>query len=178
MIFDAQIRGAKRKLIGIANRNAFYYVLDRATGEFVAGKPYAKQTWATGLNPKGRPIPVPDAEPSTEGNLVWPNANGATVWFSPSYDPQTSLVYVATREIGARYFKRDTPYKAGTFFPGGGEDELPADDAWGAIKALQAESGELRWEFKFHSPPWAGVLSFDCRRFSFFRLQRRKLLRS
>jgi len=159
MLFEAQIRGTKRKLIGIANRNAFYYVLDRTTGEFVAGKAYAKQTWAAGLDPKGRPIPLPDAEPSTEGNLIWPNANGATVWFSPSYDPQTGLVYVATREIGARYFKRETPYKAGIFFAGGGEDELPADDAWGAIKALQADSGELRWEFKLHSPPWAGVLS-------------------
>jgi len=42
---------------------------------------------------------------------------------------------------------------------GGGEDELPPDDVWGAIKALQAESGDLRWEFKLHSPPWAGVLS-------------------
>jgi alcohol dehydrogenase (cytochrome c) len=46
-----------------------------------------------------------------------------------------------------------------TFFAGGGEDELPPDDAWGAIRALQAETGELRWEFKLFSPPWAGVLS-------------------
>ena len=52
-----------------------------------------------------------------------------------------------------------TRLDAGTFFPGGGEEELAPDDAWGAIKALQAETGELRWEFKLHSPPWAGVLS-------------------
>ena len=159
ILFDAPIHGTNRKLVAVANRNAFYYVLDRATGEFLLGKPYAKQTWATGLDAKGRPIAAPNAEPTKEGNLIWPNLNGATVWFSPSYDPQTGLVYVATREIGARYFKRDTPYKPGTFFPGGGEDELSADDASGAIKALQAESGELRWEFKLHSPPWAGVLS-------------------
>ena len=81
------------------------------------------------------------------------------MWFSPSYDPQTGFLYVATREIGARYFKRDRPCKAGTFFPGGGEDGLPPDDSWGAIKTLEAETGELRWEFKLHSPPWAGVLS-------------------
>jgi len=159
MLFDAPIRGAKRQLIAVANRNAFYYLLDRATGEFIAGQPYAKQTWAAGLDGKGRPILLPDSQPSEQGTLIWPNLNGATVWFSPSYDPQTGLVYVATREIGARYFKRDTPYKAGTFFPGGGENELAPDEAWGAIKALQAESGELRWEFKLHSPPWAGVLS-------------------
>jgi alcohol dehydrogenase (cytochrome c) len=159
MLFDADIRGARRKLVAVANRNAFYYVLDRTTGEFLAGKPYAKQTWATGLDPKGRPIPASDAEPTTEGNVVWPNANGATVWFSPSYDPQTGFAYVATREIAARYFKRDTPYKAGDIFPGGGEEELPADDAWGAIKAIQAETGDVRWEFRLLSPPWSGVLS-------------------
>src|SRR5215475_9903201 len=159
MLFEAKVAGKNRRLVAVANRNAFYYVLDRVTGEFITGKPYAKQTWANGLDSKGRPLPIPRAEPTIEGNLIWPNANGATVWFSPSYDAQTGLVYVATREIGARYFKRDTPYKPGVGFWGGGEDELPPDDSWGAIKALQAETGELRWEFKLHSPPWAGVLS-------------------
>src|SRR3954452_16663562 len=91
--------------------------------------------------------------------VVWPNANGATVWQSPSYSPQTGFVYVAVREIGASYFKRVTPYHPGVIFAGGGESELPPDDAWGAIRALQAETGEMRWEFKLRSPPWAGVLS-------------------
>src|SRR5581483_9200423 len=102
---------------------------------------------------------APDSEPSEEGSLVWPNLNGGTVWFSPSYDPQTKLFYVAAREIGAKYFKREAEYKAGTFYAGGGEDELPADDAWGAIRALDPITGAQRWEFKLHSPPWAGVLS-------------------
>jgi alcohol dehydrogenase (cytochrome c) len=66
---------------------------------------------------------------------------------------------VAAREIGSVYFKRDMPFKVGTFYAGGGENELPADDSWGAIRALEATTGEIRWEFKLHSPPWAGVLS-------------------
>jgi alcohol dehydrogenase (cytochrome c) len=159
ILFDGQVQGQKRKLIAVANRNAFYYVLDRTTGEFIAGKPYAKQTWAKGLDAKGRPILTTNAEPTAQGAMIWPNLNGGTVWFSPSYSPQTDFVYVSVREIGARYFKRVTPYRVGTFFAGGGEDELPPDDAWGAIRALQAETGELRWEFKLFSPPWAGVLS-------------------
>ena len=159
VLVDAKINGRERKLIVNANRNAFYYVLDRTTGEFLAGRPYAKQTWARGLDAKGRPIVVPDTEPSEKGALVWPNLNGATVWFSPSYSPQTGLFYVAAREIGSVYFKRDAEYKPGTFYAGGGEDELPMDDAWGAIRALDPTSGEMRWEFKLHSPPWAGVLS-------------------
>ncbi len=134
-------------------------MLDRVTGEFLAGTQYAKQTWAKGLDAKGRPIPTSNAEPTKEGALVWPNANGATVWFSPSFSPATGYFYVAVREIGATYFKRETPYKPGTESMGGGEEELPGDDAWGAIRALQAETGEIRWEFKLHSPPWAGVMS-------------------
>ena len=159
VLFDAEVGGAKRKLVAVANRNAFYYVLDRVTGEFLAGRPYAKQSWAKGLDTKGRPILVGNAEPTKEGVLVWPNANGATVWFSPSFSPATGYFYVAVREIGSKYFKRETPYKPGTEFMGGGEEELPTDDAWGAIRALQAGTGEIRWEFRLHSPPWAGVMS-------------------
>jgi hypothetical protein len=81
------------------------------------------------------------------------------VWFSPSYSPQTGLFYVAVREIGAVYFKREAEYKEGTFYAGGGVDELPPDDSWGAIRALDVKTGDIRWEFKIHSPPWAGVLS-------------------
>jgi alcohol dehydrogenase (cytochrome c) len=159
ILFDGVIAGQKRKLISIANRNAFYYVLDRTNGQFIAGRPYAKQTWAQGLDARGRPIVAPDSQPTDKGALIWPNANGATVWLSPSYSPQTDLVYVPVREIGATYFKRNTPYRAGVLFAGGGENELPPDDSWGAIRALNAETGEMKWEFKLFSPPWAGVLS-------------------
>jgi alcohol dehydrogenase (cytochrome c) len=68
---------------------------------------------------------IPGTEPSDEGTLVWPNLNGATVWFSPSYSPATGLFYVAVRETGATYFKREADYKPGTFFAGGGQRELP-----------------------------------------------------
>lgn len=159
ILFDRMVAGQKRKLISIANRNAFYYVLDRTNGEFIFGRRYAKQTWAQGLEAKGRPIMALNAQPTEEGALIYPNANGATVWLSPSYSPQTGLVYVPVREIGASYFKRNTPYRAGTMFAGGGENELPPDDSWGAIRALQAETGEMRSEFKLLSPLWAGVLS-------------------
>ena len=159
MLYEAEIRGQKRSVVAIANRNAFFYILDRKTGEFLAGTPYAKQTWAKGLDDKGRPMVIPGSEPSEKGTKVWPNLNGATVWFSPSYSPETKLVYVATREIGAVYYKRDQEFEEGTFFAGGGEEELPPDDAYGAIRALNSGTGEMKWEFRLHSPPWSGVLS-------------------
>ncbi len=159
VLFDAEIRGRKRKLIASANRNAFYYVLDRSSGEFIAGRPYAKQTWAKGLDDRGRPLVVPNTEPSEEGTLVWPNLNGATVWFSPAYSPRTNLFYVAVREIGSIYYKREADYKPGAFFAGGGESDIPNGEKSGAIRALDPTTGEMRWEFPMHSAPWAGVLA-------------------
>jgi alcohol dehydrogenase (cytochrome c) len=160
VLFEAEVRGAKRKLLAMANRNAFYYVLDRASGEFLAGRAYAKQTWAKGLDDRGRPLVIPGSEPSEAGSLVWPNLNGATVWFSPAFNPTNGLFYVATREIGSVYFKREADFKPGTFFAGGGEAAVPGDrEGSGAIRALEATTGRMRWEFKLHSAPWSGVLA-------------------
>ena len=159
VLFEAEIRGKARKLVAIANRNAFYYVLDRESGEFIAGKAYARQTWAKGLDDSGRPVVIPGNEPSEKGTRVYPNLNGATVWFSPSYNPSLGLFYIAVREIGATYFKGEAAYQPGTFFAGGGEQQLPHDDAFGAIRALEATTGKMAWEFRTHTPPWAGVLS-------------------
>ena len=159
VLFEDEIRGKRRKLVAVANRNAFYYVLDRASGEFLAGTAYARQTWAKGLDDQGRPMVLPGVEPSEQGTLVWPNLNGATVWFSPSYSPRTRLFYVAVRELGSIYYKREADYEPGTFFAGGGEAGIPNGDRSGAIRALEATTGKLRWEFPMHTAPWAGVLS-------------------
>jgi len=159
MLVDGMARGQKRKMIVNPNRNAFYYALDRVSGEFLAGAAYAKQTWAKGLDDKGRPILIPGMDPSEEGVLVYPSLNGATIWFSPSYSPKTNLVYVATREVGATYFKREAEFKPGTFFAGGGEQRIPNDQQWGAIRALETATGKMAWEYRLLSPPWAGVLS-------------------
>jgi alcohol dehydrogenase (cytochrome c) len=160
VLLDAQVNARARKLVVMANRNAFYYVLDRVTGEFLSGTPYAKQTWASGLDAKGRPIVLPNTEPSYEGTLVYPALNGATNWWSPAYSPRTGFLYVAVRERGAYYFKSDVEFKPGTFFAGGGERAIDGDGkAWGAIRALEATTGKLKWEFRLHTPAWAGVLA-------------------
>jgi alcohol dehydrogenase (cytochrome c) len=159
VLFDAVWKGGARRLVALANRNAFYYVLDRETGEFLLGTPYAKQTWASGLDAKGRPIVLPNTEPTVEGNLVWPSLQGATNWFSPSFNPQTRTLYVSVREMGAYYYKGEAEYKPGTYFTAGGERAVEGDEAWGAIRALDALNGKVKWEFRLQSPPWAGVLA-------------------
>jgi alcohol dehydrogenase (cytochrome c) len=159
VLINATVRGEPRKVVAMANRNGFYYLLDRASGEFLLGTPYVKQTWAKGLDDRGHPMVLPNSTPSVNGTLVYPSLQGATNWFSPSYSPQTNLFYVAAREMGSYYYKGEAEYKPGTFFAGGGERALDGDESWGAIRALNPNNGQKVWEFRLKSPPWAGVLS-------------------
>ena len=159
VLVQADIRGRERKVVLLANRNAFYYVLDRQTGEFLHGSAFAKQTWATGLDDRGRPVLVPGTAPSETGAQVYPSVPGATNWFSPSYSPKTDLFYVAVREEGGLYYKGEAEYKAGALFNGGGFRSIPRETPYGAIRAMRPATGEMQWEFKLFSPPWAGVLS-------------------
>ena len=159
VLVDATVGGRPRKLLVTANRNAFYYVLDRETGEYLHATEFAKQTWAKGIDARGRPIIIPGKEPSDSGTLVWPSLQGGTNWLPPSYSPKTGLFYVSVREMGAIYYKREAEYVAGAPFMGGGERALESDEAYGAIRALDATTGKLRWEFRQHTPPWSGVMS-------------------
>ncbi len=158
VLADLEINGRPRKTLVTANRNAFYYVLDRVTGEFLHAAPYAKQTWAKGIDPKGRPRVVEGSDPTPEGNLVYPSLQGATNWPSPSFSPRTGLFYVPVREMGSYYYKTDVDYEPGQPFTGGGERRL-ADEAWGAVRALDARTGAKVWDFRLPSPSWSGVLS-------------------
>jgi alcohol dehydrogenase (cytochrome c) len=158
VLADLAIDGRVRKTLITANRNAFYYVLDRVTGEFLHAAAYSKQTWANGIDAKGRPDPIPGKEPTEDGNLVYPSLQGSTNWPSPSFSPQTGLFYVPVREMGSYYYKTDVEYEVGLPFTGGGERRL-ADEAWGAVRALDAKTGAKVWDFKLPSPSWAGILS-------------------
>jgi alcohol dehydrogenase (cytochrome c) len=159
VLANATIRGRERKVVLFANRNAFYYVLDRTTGEFLHGNPFAKQTWAKGLDDNGKPVRIPNMAPVEGGIEVYPHAAGANNWYSPSYSPKTDLFYVAVREAGGIYYKGEVVYKAGTNYNGGGIRDIPGKPGYGAIRALKPASGEVQWEFKIFSAPSAGVLS-------------------
>ncbi len=110
VLVDTEIDGRPRALVVMANRNGFFYVLDRKTGEYLLGTPYAKQTWAKGLDARGRPILIPGKEPSEQGTLVYPSLQGSTNWGSPSYSPLTGLLYVPVREMGSIYYKTPVEY--------------------------------------------------------------------
>ncbi|MGH9672124.1 MAG: PQQ-binding-like beta-propeller repeat protein, partial [Bryobacteraceae bacterium] len=128
-------------------------------GEFLAGRAFAKQTWAKGLDAKGRPIRLPDTEPTKEGRLLYPGLHGGTNWPSPSYSPLTKLFYVAAREEGTIYYKEEVRYQPGRWFTAGGNRGIPKIEPVGAIRALRATTGEMAWEFPLRQPPWAGVMA-------------------
>jgi alcohol dehydrogenase (cytochrome c) len=159
VLIDAVVRGERRKLLLFANRNGFYYVLDRRSGQFLSAKAFVKQTWVKGFDDSGRPMLEPGKDPSASGTLVFPSVPGGTNWFSPSYSPETSMFYVAAREEGELYYIGEADYKPGVRFDGGGIRLVPGAESYGAIRGLKATTGELVWEFRLHSPPWAGVLS-------------------
>jgi alcohol dehydrogenase (cytochrome c) len=159
VLFDDVVGGRPRKLLAQGNRNGFYYVLDRATGEFVAGKAFVKQTWADGLDPKGRAIAKPGLEPNTEGILVYPSIQGAANWHSPSYSPKTHLFYQAAVEMGTIFYKGEAVYNPTIGFTGGGGRTLNTDDSWSAVRALEATTGQVKWEFKLLSAGRSSLLS-------------------
>jgi alcohol dehydrogenase (cytochrome c) len=158
VLFDQTVDGKPRRLLALANRNGFYYVLDRVTGEYVTGVPFVKQTWAKGLDENGRPIMLPNTEPTPQGQLVYPDGHGGTNWNSPSYSPLTKLFYVSAREIGA-YTVEGKPRVNFPDFGGGGRITLTGDDAYGAIRALEATTGKLKWEYRLLAPAETSTLA-------------------
>jgi len=159
VLVDTQFRGRMRKLLIQANRNAFFYVLDRETGEFLLGKPFAHQTWASGLDDKGRPIILPNTDPTPKGVYVCPDATGGTNWAAPSYDPGTGLFYVPVREGCANYTRETITPKPGDPFTGGDPQEDHKRGAPGSVRAIDPMTGDIRWSFPMRlGSAAAGVL--------------------
>jgi alcohol dehydrogenase (cytochrome c) len=171
VLADMSWRGAMRKVMLFANRNGFFYVLDRVTGEFLLGKPFAKVTWTSGLDEKGRPKNVVPL--SADGTLAYPGVQGATNWYSPAYSPRTGLFYIPTwADTHSTFTKRPVEYKEGQRFTGA----LPAvpvrllqpspvinrrrpEDGYGVIQAVDPRTGEKKWEYAMTDVIDSGVLS-------------------
>jgi alcohol dehydrogenase (cytochrome c) len=160
VLADRAWKGNPRKLLITANRNGFYYVLDRATGEFLHASAYVKQTWAKAIDPKGRPMRNSGIDPTPEGVHVYPQVAGGTNWNSPSYDARRGLFFVPVREGGSVYFTGEAQYREGARYQGSffrNEDVM--EDWYGAVRALDPDTGTKKWEYRLFRPPWAGLLS-------------------
>lgn len=144
VLADRVIDGKPRKLLLQANRNGFFYVLDRTNGKFLFAKAFVKQTWNTGFDADGRPLRLPNSNATPEGTVVYPSLVGGTNWQSPSYDATSGTFYLMSAEAGQRYFVTKQEYEPGKAYWGGRAmaiDELPK----AAIRAIDAATGNLKW---------------------------------
>ncbi len=154
VLVDRVWQGEPRRLLLMANRNGFFYVLDRDDGQFLLARAFAKQNWALGIDENGRPILNPDTILSTEGKITWPSVVGATNWQSPTYSPQTGLLYVPTLEFGQVIFKDAEPveFERGKLFLGGHHVDIPGEGSlYYAVRAIDPETGDVVWSYD--NPP-------------------------
>jgi alcohol dehydrogenase (cytochrome c) len=164
VLADLPIDGVIRKVICWPNRNGFYYVLDRVTGEFLAGVPFVQVNWAKGLTSVGRPILGDVAKVSTAGIRTWPGAGGGTLWQNPAFDPERGSIFVPATDGSSVFTKlppdRVTRGQTGRFL-GSGATEGEAGTIVQVV-ALDAATGRPNWKFTFPSGfywGFSGVLS-------------------
>jgi alcohol dehydrogenase (cytochrome c) len=155
MLIDAVFRGQPRKLLVQGNRNGFFYVLDRISGELLRAEPLVKNlTWASGIGADGRPQLLPDHAPTAQGTRVCPAVAGATNWTSTAFNAATGLYYLMVQESCAIYMKNDEWWKPGESFYGGTAKRVVLENGGKVLRALSLESGTIAWD----TPVEGGIL--------------------
>ncbi|MCB1672544.1 MAG: PQQ-dependent dehydrogenase, methanol/ethanol family, partial [Pseudomonadales bacterium] len=176
VLADLAWQGQARKVMMWANRNGYFYVLDRTDGEFLLGRPYVRVNWSSGLDANGRPIPTPQPD----GLPTYPGNQGGTNWYPPSYSPRTELFYFSAWEDYATIYRsEESEYEPGRAFLGGGFSVLaPVAGAptigigrtnpinnWtnevghASLKAMDPRTGEEVWEFEQFDVSDSGMLT-------------------
>jgi alcohol dehydrogenase (cytochrome c) len=161
VLVDKEENGAVRHLLLQADRNGFFYVLDRTDGKFLRATPFLeKLTWATGIDASGRPV-LSGLIPTKEGTHICPGIVGATNWFSPSYNPNTGLFYVMALENCNLYFSTPKPFTQGETFYGTGTKHPVGEDSKKVLLALSPSDGKKIWQYPQagHGNSWGGTLT-------------------
>jgi len=138
VLFDGAFKGKPRKMLAQANKNGLFFVLDRTDGKSLISEAFVPANWVKGYDDRGQPIPDPDKEPKPNGVLV--TGGVGTNWQAPSYDPQTGLFYVNSREtMGVFYLtmpgKSAEGWAGRDFFLG----------SKSMLKAIDVQTGKTRW---------------------------------
>lgn len=164
VLADMNVEGKPTKVLMDANRNGFFYVLDRTNGKLLAANPYVKVNWATGIDMKtGRPIETDVSKDAREGKkvTVYPSILGGKNWEPMSFNPQTGLAYANTLAFGGRYKTEPATFKQGEWYLG-----MDLTDLWewgdgprGHLKAIDPMTGKAKWEAPSDIPRFSGVLS-------------------
>src|SRR5882757_8929890 len=175
VLADINWEGKPRKVMLWANRNGFFYVLDRTTGKFLLGKAFVKQNWNVGFDEGGRPVTSSALWPKPMGGPhVEPGTQGGTNWYSPSFSPSTGLFYVSAWDnYGGPSGKSDPGtwvenerYMGAGGVGGRGGGRRPAAigyrteaEGYGAVRALDPKTGEKKWDYKMVDYTESGILT-------------------
>ncbi len=174
VLVDLDVNGSTVKAMLWANRNGFFYILDRVTGRFLTGNPFTRINWAEGLDDSGRPIQTPQGP----DNPTYPGKQGGTNWYSPSYSPRTGLMYFSTWENYATVFdSAPVEYVPGQLYTGSrnrspvrGVPEPPpvgrghvntwtAEVGNGSVLAFNPRTGEKVWQWETYDVMNSGILT-------------------
>lgn len=169
------LKGADGKVtqaVATADRNGFFFVLDRTNGKFISAKPFvSRHDWATGFDDKGKPIYNPDFRPGNpaagggadgKGKSVFtaPSFLGGKNWMPMAYSKKTSLFYIPSNEWGMDIWNEPITYKKGAAYLGAGFTIKPLyEDHIGVLRAMDPATGKIKWEYKNRAPLWGGVLT-------------------
>jgi alcohol dehydrogenase (cytochrome c) len=151
VLADLTIKGVARKAILWPNRNGFYYVLDRITGEYLVGASFVETDWATALTPTGRPILTDAAKVTTAGRRTKPGINGGVNWQNPAFDQARGVIFVPAEESSSVFTKATPDEMVGTrngMYIGSSWSET--DPAINEVVALDGTTGQRRWQ---HTTP-------------------------
>jgi alcohol dehydrogenase (cytochrome c) len=164
-LVDIQREGRNVKAIVQANRNGYFYILDRESGSFIDAKPYVEQiNWAT-IDANGRPIVNPDSLPSTESEFrTCPsNLGGMNGAWTGALNPELGLAFIPSIEACQVYKKGLDIYIPGQAYMGGMPETIDADQgkAYGHLSAIDYNTGEVKWRYRDAEPMMAGVVSMD-----------------
>lgn len=167
--FDATMNGKPMKLGAKADRNGYFYVLDRTNGKLLGAHKFVMQTtWADGINLKtGRPNYIGEGRPGApngaeKGKVVFssPSFLGGKNWMPMAYSQDTGLFYIPSNDWGMDIWNEPIAYKKGAAYLGAGFTIKPiADDHIGALRAMDPKTGKIVWEYKNAAPLWGGVLT-------------------
>jgi alcohol dehydrogenase (cytochrome c) len=146
VLADLEAGGTERKMLLTANRNAFFYSLDRVTGELLGAWPFALQSWSDRRDASGRPLFAEGIYPRVGGIRVAPKFDGGTNWWSPSYSPRTGLFYVTSHDATENYDLAKISVK-------------DIDDVKSSVRAIRPLTGEIAWEFELPSRSSSGILT-------------------
>ena len=159
VLVDLTIEGKPIKAVIQANRNGFFYALDRASGKFLFARAYTEVDWADGIGMDGRPILIPGKDPTEDGTIACPGLGGGHNWRPTAYSPQTGLYYFDSRNGCQIFYKTSQGFIEGQWYQASTTDNITSDPSTSSILAVDPATGETKWNFELIAGSASGLLA-------------------